>query len=46
MANLREAAGDPKERKRTEISAGDTVVQPSSPLAALHSSTKLRDASC
>ena len=31
---------------KTEISAGSAVAQPSSPLDALHSSTRLRDASC
>ena len=45
-ANLREAAGDSRAFSKTEISAGSAVAQPSPPLDALHSSTRLRDASC
>lgn len=45
-ANRREAAGDSRAFSKTEISAGSAVAQPSLPLDALHSSTKLRDASC
>ena len=46
VANLSEAAGDSRDFNKTEISAGEAVAQPSPPLDALHSSTKLRDASC
>ena len=45
-ANLREAEGDSRAFSKTEISAGSAVAQPSPPLDALHSSTRLRDASC
>ena len=46
VANLSEAAGDSRDFNKTEISAGEAVAQPSPPLDALHSSTRLRDASC